>query len=219
MVLPGITYLKSVIIDKITAPLVQKHQEELACLKSEIAAKDVTISDLKQKLAHHEDRDKSFASRWQQLTDRERKVEERERLAEGSADRLVAERECELECREHDLEVIIDRRVSEDITGKQKGIDENWKYLFRKEHKLIEYEHKILKRAQLIADHLGVPLRRILSPREKKLVDRPANELAEEPSVLTEEHYALIDLVMSCPDDQLKDLLASMQQFQRNLPR
>ena len=206
------------ISSKTDAEKAQLEQEHNNRLKSERAAKDAIIADLENKLAHHNDRDKSFSSRWQQLIERERKVEEREQLAEGLAGRLVAERECELERRERNLEDTVARKVAEGIKGREVGINKNWKYLRRKERVLREYEHKILKQAQVIADHLGVPLRRILAPREKKLVDQSANELTGEYSALREEHYALIDLVMSCPENQLKDMLASMQRFDQSWP-
>lgn len=192
----------------------QKQQKMQAHHKSELAAKDTRIADLENEVAYYKDLQKSFSSRWQQLTDREHKVEEKERDLER--------RERELEQRwqsfPKEAEEIIARRVEKDIKGKEKGINKNWKYLFRKEHKLAEYEQKILKQAQLIADHLGVPIRYILTPREKKLVDQSANELTGEYSALREEHYVLIDLVMSCPEDQLKDMLASMQRFDQSWP-
>lgn len=204
----------------------QKQQKMQAHHKSELAAKDTRIADLENEVAYYQDLQKSFSSRWQQLIDRERKVEERERLAEGLADSLVAEREFDLERRERNLEDIIARRVDADIKGKQKGVDDNWTVIKREKRTLAannekcnnrsasldEREQKMYEKAILISNHLGVPLKSILNPREKKLVGKIANEL-------TEEQYALMDLVMSCPADQAKDLLASMQQFQKSWRR
>ena len=212
-------WFKSSRDNKLNAQHEQEIQELQNHYERKLAAQGVIIADLKNKVTYHDEQDKSFRSRWQQLIERERKVEEREQLAEGLADSLVAEREYELELRERNLEETIARKVAAGIRGKEVGINKNWEYLFRKENKLNEYEQKILNRAQQIADHLGVPIRRILTPREKKLVDRSANELMGDYSALTEDHYALIDRVLSCPEDQLKDLLASTQQFQRNLRR
>lgn len=123
-------------------------------------------------------------------------------------------------------EEIIARRVAADTKGHQVGINKNWECIAREKRTLEankekcnnrsalldEREKDMYKRAVLISDHLGIPLKCILNTKGKRLVGKVANEL-------TEEHYALIDLVMSCPEDQLKDLLASMQQFQRNLRR
>lgn len=204
----------------------QERQEMQTRHESELAAKDSMIAKLENKVASYENREKSFASRWQQLIDRERAVERREQLLAEAVDSKFAQRERELARREHNLEVIIDRRVKEDIKGKEIGIKDNWKIIKRekctlaannkkyeeKSAALDEREQEILARAKLIADHLGVPLKCILNPREKKLVGKITNELPEE-------RYKLIDLVMSCPDDQVKALLAEMQQFPRNLRR
>ncbi len=176
--------------------------------KSEIAAKDATIADLEKSVAYYKNLQESFGSRWQQLTERERSVKEKERA---------------LERRERDIEEIIARRVAEDIKGKEKGLTDDWRNLFRKSRKLAAVEEKynqksalldarereMLKRAKLISEHLGVPLEHILTPREKKLV----KELSKE---LTEEHYTLIELVMSCPERQAKDLLATVRLFLQN---
>ena len=210
-------------IDKTNAQSQQEmqthHESELAAKDAEIADCKTLISNLNKSVAYYENIQKSSASRWQQLSDRERKVDERERDLES--------RKRELEQRwqsfPKEAEEIIARRVAADIKGKQKGIDENWHIIKREKRTLLannekyneksarldEREQKMYERAVLIADHLGVPLRCILNRREKKLVDQLANEL-------TEERYALMDLVVSCPDDQAKDLLKWMQQFPRS---
>ena len=210
--------IRSAKTPSIKAEVAQEFQAEKTEFKKIINYKETEIEELKQKIAFHEERDKSFSSRWQQLIDRERKVEERERLAEGLADSLVAERKRELERRERNLEDTVAHKVAEGIKGREIGLNDCFKIIKRKFRTIYKREQEMYKRAVLIADHLGVPLKCILNRKEKKLVDQLANELAGEHCALTEEHYALIDLVMSCPEDQLKDMLASMQRFDQSWP-
>ena len=221
-----VRYVKSATTARIRAELEQEYQEKHSRLECEFAEKEAAIAEREgavalqeYKLKTADERSRQAAEKIRESEELKRKFKEQEQLIASTVDSIVAERECELERRERNLEETVARKVAAGIRGEKVGINKNWEYLFRKERVLKEYEQKILKKAQLIADHLGVPIRYILTPREKKLVDRSANELAGEYCALTEEHYALIDLVMSCPEDQLKDLLASTQQFQQNLRR
>ncbi len=199
-------------IDKTNAQSQQKmqahHESESAAGDTEVADGKKLIAELKNSVSYYENIQKSFTSRWQQLIDREHKVEEKERDLER--------RERELEQRKQsfpkEAEEIIARRVAEGIKGREIGLADCWKIIKRKFRVVYNRERNMYKRAVLIAEHLGVPLKCILTSKEKKLVGELANEL-------TEERYALIDLVMSCPDDQAKGLLAEMQQFLRNLRR
>ena len=136
----------------------------------ELAGKDAIIADLKNKLAYYEGLQKSFASRWQQLIDRERKVEERDRGLNQKEQSLY-----------QNFEEAVARRVAADIKGKQKGIDANWKYLFRKEHRLKDTEQKMFHRAKQLSEDLGVPLERILKPEERKLISELTKELKNDP--------------------------------------
>lgn len=219
-------WIKSATSAKIRAQLEKEYQEKHKRLEGEFAEKEAALAEREGTVALQEHKLKTADERSRQAVEKiryaeelQRKFKEQEQLIASTVDSMVAEREFDLERRERNIEETVARKVDEGIRGREVGINKNWEYLRRKERVLREYEHKILKQAQLIADHLSVPIRYILTPREKKLVDRSANELAREPSVLTKEHYELMDLVMSCPEDQLKDLLASTQQFQRNLRR
>ena len=67
-------------------------------------------------------------------------------------------------------------------------------------------------RALLISDFLGVSVEYILTGEEKKPADQTVNGL-------TKERQALIDLVMSCPEDRATDLLTAMQLFLQSWQR
>ncbi len=220
------SHIKSAKSVKIRAELEQEYQEKHRRLENEYAEKEAALAKREgfialqeHKLKTADERSRQAAEKVREAEELKRKFKEQKQLIASTVDSIVAEREFDLERRERNLEDIIARRVAAGIRGKEVGINKNWEYLFRKERVLREYEHKILERAQLIADHLGVPLRYILTPREKKLVDQPANELTGEHCALREEHYALIDLVMSCPDNRTKDLLEWMQRFPQSLQR
>lgn len=188
--------------------LEQEYQPKLAHLEDELAAKDAIIANLENKVADYEKREMSFDSRVQWVSECERAVEEKERNLER--------REQELEQRTQalyrDNEIIIARKVEEGIKGREKGLTADWRNFFRESSRFKEDKAKMYERAVLIADHLGVPLKCILTGSEKKLVDQLANEL-------TEERYALMDLVMSCPEYRAKHLLEWMQQSPQNLQR
>lgn len=227
------SHIKSAKSATIRAELEQEYQEKYKQLESEFAEKEAALAKREQVVAGQEHRLNSVDARvrfavetLQVAEEKEHDVERREQLLEEAVDSKFAQRERELAHREHNLDVIIDRRVEEGIKGKQKGIDDNWNIIKREKNTLAannekyakrldelhKHEKEMLARAKLLAAHLGVSLYCILNPKERKLVDELANELPEE-------RYKLIDLVMSCPDDQAKDLLAEMQQFLRNLQR
>ena len=193
----------------------QDHQKEVASLKNELAAKDDEIANCKKLIALQEERLKKVDKLTQWASRSLRDVSEREHD--------LARQEYDIEQREQllhrDLEAIVDYRVDEDIKNIRKGFDYEWGIIKRKTRNIAadekecnnksasldKRELEMLERATLIADHLGVPLKCILNPREKKLVSKITNELPKE-------RYALIDLVMSCPDAQVKALLAAIQQ-------
>lgn len=237
-------WIKSATSAKIREQLEKEYQEKHKRLESEFAEKEAVLKNKaadqeaalakrervvalqEHKLKSVDDRVRFASQTLQVAEEKERDVERREQLLAEAVDSKFAQRERELALREHNLEVIIARRVQQDIKGKQKGIDKNWEYIKRekrtlkannekyneKSASLDEREQKMYERAVLIADHLGVPLKCILDRREKKLVGKIANEL-------TEEYYALMDLVMSCPEYRVKHLLEWMQQFPRSSQR
>lgn len=217
----------------------QLEQEQLVLYKSELAAREAAVAEREQTVAKKESelvhKEAAVAERERNVSFQDDRWKKVDQIAQWASFRLrsadererdLARQELDLEQREHllhrDMEAIIDYRVdsqlAEYIRNKEKGLKEReWivnrqsrNYVYRLS-KCDEREKEMYQRAVLIADHLGVSLNCILTPREKKLVDQQANEL-------TEEHYALIDLVMSCPENQLKDMLASMQRFDQSWP-
>ncbi len=63
-----------------------------------------------------------------------------------------------------------------------------------------------------ISDYLQVSPEYILTGEEKKPADQMVNGL-------TKERQALMDLIMACPEERAKDLLAAMQLFLQNWQR
>lgn len=220
------SHIKSAHTTSIRAQLEKEYQEKYNRLENEYAEKMAALEKREQKVAFHEDRWNNIDRIAQWASFRHRNADERERN--------LAHWERDLEQRKQllhrDIDAIIDYRVenqlAKDIKGKQKGIDKNWEYIRREKNTLAannekyaervaelnKHEKETLARAKLIADHLGISLYCILNPKERKLVGELANELPEE-------RYALMDLVMSCPDDQAKDLLKWMQRFPQSSQR
>lgn len=88
------SFIKSAKTPTIRAEVEKEYQEKRKRLESEYAKKEAALKDRERKAAYHIEQEKSFASRWQQLTDREHKVEERERKlkkkgADNALDRLA----------------------------------------------------------------------------------------------------------------------------------
>lgn len=199
--------------------LENEYAEKESTLKSKATEKEAALKKREQTVAGHEYELKSVSARAQYASNTLREVE--------NWKRDLARRELELEQREQllhrDFEAIIDYRVesqlAEYIRNKEKGLKERERIVNRQSRcytyrlsKCDEREKEMYQRAVLIAKSLGVPVENVFSRKEQKLVDQLANEL-------TKEHYALIDLVMSCPDDRTKDLLEWMQRFSQNLRR
>jgi len=106
-------WIKSATSAKIRAELEKEYQEKHKRLKSEFAEREAALKERERKAAFYLERETSFASRWQQLIDRERKVEERERKVEGKGldnalDRLeeLKRREKALEAQEKRVEIL-----------------------------------------------------------------------------------------------------------------
>ena len=204
--------VKSVKTDRLKVPLEREYQKKHENLESAYAAKVDVLEKREQKVALQEERWKTVDKIAEWASRRLRTADERERD--------LAHQEHDLEKREHllhrDIEEIIDYRVENQlakyIRNKSKGLTADWRNFFRESSVLKEDKEKMYKKAMLISGHLGVPLYCILNPKERKLVGELANELPEE-------RYALMDLVMSCPDDQAKDLLEWMQRFPQSSQR
>ena len=96
-------WIKSATSAKIRAELEKEYQEKRKHLESEHAKKEAALKERERKAAYHLERERSFASRWQQLIDRERKVEERERKVEEKGLDNALDRLAELKKREKAL--------------------------------------------------------------------------------------------------------------------
>ena len=204
----------------------QKYQTKWAQAESEFAAWEASIAEREQKVAKQEialiARETVVEEREKNVAQQEYKVQAADlRSQEASEKSRKAEAlKCDLERQAHaleqmkqsflqDSEEIIARRVADGIKGREKGLDDCFKIIKRKFRVIYNRETEMLKRAVLIANYLGVSWKCILTRREKKIVNEHSGEF-------TKERQALIDLVMSCPDDQTKALLSAMQQYPRN---